>query len=371
MRRSMFSFFLALVTFSSGIAMTRLMRAAFRPLAAKATCSIANVDQPLPVKRVEPPQERYQQKLRSLSPYDIEFFINADPQADIQDIWQRLGIDSKYNGDDKYNYVSNQGFFSKCHGCKAETYEYDLDGEYGSEVLLRIEDRLQEACRYLIFKYSGRGNDGEFIGHIDHDFGRYRMPQHRIIVSGGETYLVVQVQGGSGSGVSLYYDKIFQVRRSRVKEIVSYASEGHQSTTTDNPSREFAGRILNCQTKRNVTTVEVEFIVSYYNDFNTDEGRLMWTKKQKAVFRRRFKSKNAILDRSESNVTEDEIESVYTIDSLSDGEFLRYNSKELGLIASGRETKHKEWLRQFLNHTDKTSEAMALRYILGENHRAK
>jgi hypothetical protein len=231
------------------------------------------------------PLESESSQLDSLSPYDIESFVNNNPQANVEEIWQRLGIDGEYNGESHYK--AGKTFFNQCQGCEAEAYEYELDGESGMEVLLRISDRSQEACRYLIFKSIDESNDEtwKLLGHIDHDFGRYRMPQHFYVLSGGESWLIVQVQEVSGSGVALYYDRLFKVNSRGIEEVLSYPSDGHQSGMSDESERDFSGRISNCSVKHGVATVNVDYAVSY-SLFDENNKRIpLWSKKQKAVYR--------------------------------------------------------------------------------------
>ncbi len=91
-------------------------------------------------------------ELPKLSPYDIEFFVNAHPQASLAELWQRLGIHRLNLTEGWQTYPGAAAFLANCNACSAESFEYDLDDESGSEVLLRIEDRLPENCRYLVFK---------------------------------------------------------------------------------------------------------------------------------------------------------------------------------------------------------------------------
>lgn len=306
-------------------------------------------------------------QLRSLSPYDIEIFINANPQANAEEIWRKLGIAGKYNGESHYDL--KEKFFTKCQGCEAEIYNYELDGEPGTEALLRISDRLQESCRYLVFKSTDKSSEGEgwkLLGHIDHDFGRYQMPQHFYVLSGGESWLVIRVQEASGSGVALYYDRLFKVSSGGIKEILDYPSEGHQSGVGCQPSREFSGRILNSEVNKGVATITVEFAVSYSTFCTSKDGKdvRLWSKKQRATYKLRLNSKDAVLDYANSSLSENEIKSVYNIDSLSCGDLLKYNFRELAKTASGRNRERKDWLREFLQYCERTPERQVLQQML-------
>lgn len=309
--------------------------------------------------------EESKPQLKSLSPYDIESFINSNPKTEIVEIWDKLKIADKYNGSSPND--SENGFFGGCSGCEAETYNLELDGQPGTEVLLRIEDRMQEVCRYLIFKYKNseaEENNWQLFGHIDHDFGRYQMPQHYLVLSGGKSWLVVRVQGASGSGVALYNDRVFTVRNNKVLEILTYPADGHQSGYGSEPSREFAGRVLDSKIENDVATVEVEFTVNYSTFNDTDDDIQLWSKRQRAILRKRLTSNQFTIDSKKSlGLSDREIESVYGIDSLTAEDLLKYNFAELKKIANGK-PKQKEWLRKFLLLCKPSSEKNALQRLL-------
>ncbi|HXG94798.1 MAG TPA: hypothetical protein VNN73_20840 [Blastocatellia bacterium] len=227
--------------------------------------------------------------LQSLSPYDIASFIADNPDADLRTIWDQLGIKSLNFGPGSIS-SGEEGqidrFLIKCNGCDVETYAYDLDAEPGREVLLKVSDLLAESCRYLLFKRlknPGSKQDWKLLGHIDHGFGRYRMPEHFTVFCGGKSLLTVNVQEGSGSGFALYYNRLFQVDSAGVKEVLRFPAEGHLSTCCYYPAREFTARVVKCESNNSTTTVELEFSVSYSSHTESDDVQL-WKKRQKAIY---------------------------------------------------------------------------------------
>jgi hypothetical protein len=308
-------------------------------------------------------------ELRSLSPYDIEFFVNAHPQANLAELWQRLGIHRLNLAEGWQTYSRAAAFLANCNACSAESFEYDLDDESGSEVLLRIEDRFSESCRYLVFKWLGRSGSWRLIGHVDHDFGRYSMPQHLIVLSNGKAWLVIKGQGGSGSGVALYFDRLFLVDRGVLKEVMQYSSEGHQSTFTYEPEREFSGRILNCEFRDAIARIEIEFAVKYLRGdlSKPTQDASLFTKRQRAVFARHLSRKSFALDTTHSDLSQNELDAVYNIDSLTNEGFLKYNFKELSRLATGTDANRKEWLKQFLNVCKNSEEKRRLRTLLASS----
>lgn len=301
----------------------------------------------------------------SLSPYDIESFINNNPQAELENIWQKLNISGKFNS--LPDWEKNESFLGICSGCVAETFNYDLDDEPGGEVFLRIPDNSQESCRYLIFKYieaKSKNDSWKLIGFIDHDFGRYRMPQHSFLLSGGKSFLVVTVQTQSGSGVAHYTDRLFTLHQGKLIEFLDYPADGHQSNLSYQGVREFSGRVSNCKIGNKTAQIEVEFTVNYSSwDEKTNSDFLLWSKKQKAVYIKSLNSKQKKLDSSKSDLTQKEIDTIYNIDTSTDEDILKYNFEELKTIAHEK-GKRNQWLREFLHHCELIKEKRDLEKII-------
>ena len=298
-----------------------------------------------------------QSPLRSLSPQDIKFFINQNPQQRLVELWELLKLPNPTSGSN--DQIGADWFPAGCNNCEAEVFEYDLDGEPGNEALLRIADESSRACRYLVFKW----NDGSWrvLGHVDFENEKYRMPQHTVVLSEGKTWLVIKGQSASGSGVASYYDSVFLVSPKGLIDAFSYVSEGSQYGIASDANREFNARILSCAVANNVVTVEIEYSVTYVGG-----NDVLFSRKQKAVFRKHLGSSAELYDAERSDLSENELEAVYNIDSLSDEAFLKYNYKELTQIATGRDLRKKEWLNQFLKSRENTIEHRRLSQMLAQ-----
>lgn len=281
-----------------------------------------------------------------LSPYNIELFIATHPNANLAELWQRLGIHRQNLAGDWQSNPTSAGFLTSCTDCQAEILEHDFDGEPGAEVLLKIEDRLTESCRYVVFRWNEQLDSWKVIGHIDYNFGRYRMPQHKILLSNNRSLLVIQGQGASGSGVSLYFDRVFLVEPNALKEVLSYTSEGTQSVFGSGPTRDFSGQISNCIIQHGMAKIEIEFAVTYSSE---DDSRpthefALFTKRQKAVFTGRVGKRMLKLNAVNSALSQNELEAVFNIDSLTNEDFLKYNFAELSQVAlRGTQIKGSGW----------------------------
>jgi hypothetical protein len=175
------------------------------------------------------------------------------------------------------------------------------------------------------------------------------MPRHSVFLSGGKSWLVVEAQDVSGSGVALYSDHIFAVDNHSVKEVLSYPAEGHQEGSSYDPARDFSARIIGYEKKNDRATFKVEFTVTYSSYGLSNKEITICSKKQNAVYVQQRDLGKYRLDVAQSDLSIRESESVYNIDSLSGEEFLRYNHNELMKIARGRNKQSIEWLSNYLD----------------------
>jgi hypothetical protein len=306
---------------------------------------------------------------RSLSPYDIALFIADNQDADLSEVWKQLGIQKlNFGYDDEGEETDGphiDRFLSRCGGCDIETFALELDGEPGREVLLKISDLLAQSCRYLLFKQMRNNNKTgwKLLGHIDHGSGKYRMPQHELIYSGGKPWLVITVQEGSGSGFSLYHDRVFAVKSTGIKEVIRFPSEGHWQTCCYNPIREFSTQVENCEISNDVITCEIQFTISYSAYLDSDEI-LLWEKRQKATYRTDRKTNTLVLDATKSDLTQEEIDIIYARVGINDEDFIRYNYKELSEIANEQQGRRREWLQHFIDQEGGSPEKEILRRMI-------
>jgi hypothetical protein len=318
--------------------------------------STSPVNGPQSASLTSQPQEEQSSKTlpKSNSPYDIQFFIMENPQANLKPLWQSLGIESRYVGERNPDRTGE--FMSQCIGCNVQEFKYDLDNEPGKEILLRIEDYMAQSWRYLLFKETTSSEiEGrwKFIGHIDYDFGKYREPQHMVVVSGGKTWLLVEGQEGGGIGFNLYTNRFFRVEAERLKEVLRFPSEGFQGPCCGTPVQEFTSRIMNCEENQGVMRIEIEYRTKYYSFHN-------WQRRQKAIYITDSARGKLMLNRAESEISQEEIEALYGNNFSRFEDILKYNFTELLKMASGKDKDAHEWLRKFLHDCDESRQMQAL-----------
>jgi hypothetical protein len=289
-----------------------------------------------------------------LSPSEISWFIDNHPRAKLEKLWARLHIK---DGQTLYS------DFSECGHCSTRLDYYDLDAEAGDEALLKVSDGLTESYRYLVFKQMNV-DDWRLLGHAD-EWGKYKDSQSFTVLSGGRPWLVTQGQSASGSGVAYYHNRVFEVTKNRLKEVASYESEGYQSGWDSCPTREFTTRILDIQKDQDQTRVKVEFDLDYSLGTDDEKDQHLFSKRQVAVFVSSGKS-GQVLDRNESTVTQRELDHIYKIDSMTEDDFLKYNPSELLQLAKRGTKPQKNWLKNFLERCDKSSEEQRLLAALAE-----
>ena len=259
------------------------------------------------------------------NPYEIAYSINGASDVPIDELWLRLKVRSEY-----------KDFFSSCNGCKAEAFTFNLDDSPENEVIVRIANGMEE-CRYLVFKeVESERVEYKLIGSIDSNFGRYEMPSHHFIVCEGRSYLVIRVQTASGSGVSTFDYRLFQVDKGRLSELLEFPSDGHQAMTIFDPIRKWSTRIRSVTSLPNRSTrIEIDMminykVVDYKGDGSIGEGS--WTRCERAVYLRPAGHREAHLDRRSSTVTQRQIESEFNIDSMDYNDLARYNHAQLRRI---------------------------------------
>jgi hypothetical protein len=239
---------------------------------------------------------------RSLSPGDIRNFVSKEPNLSLLKLWQALKLDPNQFDGMRSDY--NDFFPGKCDNCEAETWSYDLDGEPGTEELLRISEPLGRYCRYLIFKYVNE--DWKLLGHID-TWGKYQSPQHTLIVNRGRTWLAVRGQGVSGTGVASYIDFVYLVTPTKVIKGFSYTAEGHHSGYEF--SHDFNGRVVDCTVRDGVVTVEFAYSARHWA-----RKALLSTQAHRVVFTNRLGNWERRFDPARSNIAEAEFESIYHVE---------------------------------------------------------
>lgn len=301
------------------------------------------------------------------TPTDVRLFVASHPQGDLTPLWAALGINTVNVSEHQQLDPGTFRFLTDCSLCEAENFHYELDGEPGLEVIVRVHDKLREASRYLIFKEVDKPvGKWKLLGHVDHMLNKYRMSEHSFVACGGRTLLITTGQGASGSGVALYFSRAFLVRPEGLQELLSFVTDGHQSGFSEAPSRSFSAGLLSCEVSGDLATIEIQFSAKYFiaDPSHEQVGLHLLTKTQRATFTRWLGNAEPSLDPKRSEITEREIEDVHSIDSLTSEAFLVYNFDFLAKLARGPSSPERDWLERFLKSCEPTNERKRLQRLL-------
>jgi hypothetical protein len=291
------------------------------------------------------------------NPYDLKKIINDKPDYfPVYKLWGQLGIESEmrtlnnpfFYGNEKKQSV----YFEDCVSCNAEIFELNLDNDLEKEVLLGVGDYGGfDKYRFLAFKKSK--NAWKFIGYADHDFNKYYSPKVRVKIFNSEKFLVLTCLGGSGTGISISFERWFEIENNQLKEVLSFPNESISAMTTSDLQRESKVTVKNLFIKKGKKYFEVEFInnfVGHLENCNDDyesetlEGTSIFKSKKIGYY---FQNKKGIyqLDEKLSQITNEEIVKAYIPDGLNATEFKRLYPNEVKNVLRERKSCREKWLK--------------------------
>jgi len=297
--------------------------------------------------------------LEALSPYLIEWYIDLNEDADLAPIWHLLKLEAP----DKGSY--------KCDGtCSAETFALQMDSEgRGDTIALQISFKKGDFYQYLLFrkvKTAAPKEEWRFIGNVDSRGQRYAPPQYRIESGDNRTWFVLRELWGAGSGSRVAGESWYEIKESGLKRVLSYPVEGHQMLCQHYLGRSYKSVLLRHELDNGVYTVPVQFLVTY-NLSECGRGNhplALFGKGQKVYYVWDGKKEQFVLDASRSEITENQIRSLYSLGDFSKDAFLEDNYQELYDLAKMGSKEQIEWLKQFLNALPDSSRKIALLNLL-------
>lgn len=273
-----------------------------------------------------------------LTPREIASFINDNPQANLDRLWQRLGVT------DDSDTMVQFSFSHACASCEANIFEYNLDDDVDREALLQIKQGFGEMYRYLIFN-DARDPNPKLLGKVD-VWTKYRPSDPVVFVSNDRAWLILQNTAATGSGLAAWTDTVYEVSNSGVRRVGSYLSEVKQSGGFGFPAKAFAGRPVSCEIKNGHAILKVSYTVEYFG-YQTH----LFTKQKTVVLGSSLPDGSPFVLAGLSEITPHEFETIYNFDSMSEDDFLTYNHDELCAIATGNDNEKKTWLTEFLSAT--------------------
>ncbi|HEX8853436.1 MAG TPA: hypothetical protein VF754_08115 [Pyrinomonadaceae bacterium] len=293
--------------------------------------------------------------------------------VDLNRTWERLGIPP--------------GYFDTCDYCAAEIFRHELDGERGSETVLKLSKGFNDLFLYLVFKRAGGGR-WQLLGFVDHDFNRYQASRHRVLRANGRNWLVVRGQEGSGTGYSLYAETWYEVSAKGVRPVLHYPVEGHVAPWPEGVGREFKARFTDPQPDARAVTLSYTVSYSLADYRIDDEARNLYRNQHRVRYAWDEGRREFVFDAARSNIAEQEVAAIADLqvepgegkqiggtEFFSAGDawkrggydvFLKYNLPRLLKLARNADEQQKEWLRRVLADCADTREKRELEAALQE-----
>lgn len=287
------------------------------------------------------------EELSSFSPDAIKKYVDADGRANLDPVWNHYGIKPEPFARYDERQVSYE----------AEVFPVAFDKDSPGGALLRVG--YGDTYRYLIFEGQDASPGGpaswKYLGYVDVCFQQYSPPEHRVVSGEGQTWLVLKELWGRGTGVVRYGESWYEVGgdAGEMKSVLSYPVGGHEFPCLGYLGRNFESKVTRQGVSGGAYSVALQFSVSYVvsdcsGEGEEDKSLPLFSKVQSATYVRAPRAAEFVLDKSVSELSEQELEDVYNIDSLSDENFLEYNFRELVNLAREGSARQKEWLRRFL-----------------------
>jgi len=303
-----------------------------------------------------------------VSPYNIQKYIKAGNSLDLRPIWRELGIPAELST--VYPRMGIEpdepAIFDKCDDCRAEIHPLTWRNRKDKRVALKIYQPWG-FCRFLIFRplQSSKADKTkwQFIGYADHDFARYDMPEHRTEMLGNGAYFVMTAQGLSGTGVSLQYERWYELSSGGVKEVLSLPVRGHECPGPTTLCRNFSMRVE--KAKSNNRSVRILCKVQYTGyrfllDGQSFEDIYLFATRKKAVYVRDKAGNDFTLSPVESEMTAEEIRLTYSISGLTCEDFLRFNSTPLRRLTAQPDDSRKSWLKRYFQECELSTDGKNL-----------
>jgi len=240
--------------------------------------------------------EAYPEDLH-LAPQEIFYFLQQNPKANLQRLWQRLGIPA--------DRTTPFDFDNACD-CEVNLFAYNLDDDVESEKVLQIKRTLGESYRYLVFK--GPEIKPKFLGHID-VYAKYPPSDPVVLLSNGRAWLIVQQTAATGSGLAAWEDTVYELADGRIRPVASYLVRVRESGGWARPTKEFVGRPLSCRIQNGHAVLTVAYTLKYTGYAKPDVP--FFTSRKKAVLIGSLKDGSTTVDAAHSEISPREFETIY------------------------------------------------------------
>lgn len=278
------------------------------------------------------------------SPYGLAGFVASHEEFEWETVWRGLGIDAP------------EVPMQKCTSpsiCSCDL----VTVRNPNQVVAILGDGAGLGRSIVRFRreVGGRGwlVDGAFGGFV-----RYYPPRHRFLRAGTKPFLVVNLQGASGSDWASEVEAWIDLSLPKLRPVLYLTTVGHYSGLPDR---------IGLETRMDLLYVEpgpVERIHVRYRAVFTRGGKRFSSRSDRVVYRR--DGIGFTFDAARSRAAEEDIVGIYEFveGRPTDAEYLRYLRGRLRGIASGAPSDDLDWLRRFLPQCVDTAEKRELEALL-------
>jgi len=248
--------------------------------------------------------------------------------------------------------------FASCHSCEIELRLIDLDGDLDNDAVLGIAS-LGGFGDYRLLAFERVKGGWRFAGYTDHDINKYYSPKMRMARFGKERFLVLTCQGGWGTGLRISFERWYTLKDGEFRELISFPNESFTAQTSGDLVQDSRARVVTYATKNGFGRFTVHFRnrFSAHAECSPGDAGSGWsdvdvfTVQKKAVYVEQ-KSGRFALDRSASEIFENEIYEAHTPWGLSPKQFRQFYSREIVFIQKNASRCEREWLNSWLARED-------------------
>ena len=240
--------------------------------------------------------------------------------------------------------------FASCPSCETELRLIDLDGDRDNDAVLGIAS-LGGFGDYRLLAFERVKGGWRFAGYTDHDINKYYSPRLRTTRLGGETFLVLKCQGGSGTGLRISFERWYTLYEGEFRELISFPDESFTSQMSGELVQDSKARVVGYSVKNGVGRFAVRFSNRFSAHAECTSGGWrdidLFTARKNAVYVEQPSGSYA-LDPAASEISEDEIYEAHTPWGLSPAQFRRFYRGEMRSVQKRSSSCAKYWLNSWL-----------------------
>lgn len=308
----------------------------------------------VPNVRPTPTVEALKDEELPFSPFEIRKLIENKKRVDISALWERIGLDA-----DVFTSVSE--------------FEFDaatvlIDGDNLNDSVLNVWSGVLAKSRLVLLRRQAVFNlpqdEWKLIGYVDIADQQYGPSEYQIVNGKPMKWLVVKELTGRGTGVSTYEDRWYEIKPGALKSLLNYVSRGHD-INNQLGDRTFSAKMTAFNDKEIAVEYTVEWTSIFFEELPDYKDAISQSKK--AYYTWDNLKGQFVYNKSKSEISEQEIEEVYSFDTINDDLYFKYTFPNLKEIAEKGTPEQKKWLALVLDKLVDSSQKRQLQTLLEQN----